>query len=174
MAKHRKIEPKKISMLATTGGLFATVLLAAGLFGASQIISSDKPEQSTPQPTEQIAIPAVATITGAVEPSPENGSMPAPKTNPTQSAPRGSTNSPRPVGPPGTGTPAPTVPPVVIPPVNADVEVPGLLSIEAKADLQKGLDVDLDARVGSLLSTEVDIEPTTLPTIVIDLPLLGE
>lgn len=49
MGRHSKVQPKKISLLATVGGLFATVLLAAGLFGVGSLIHSQHTEAKMPE-----------------------------------------------------------------------------------------------------------------------------
>jgi len=46
MGRHSKVQPKKISLLTTIGGLFATVLLAAGLFGVSSLIHHEPKAQA--------------------------------------------------------------------------------------------------------------------------------
>lgn len=134
MGKHRKIQPKRISMLATTGGLFATVLLAAGLFGAAQIITSDRPHNETP--AKEIIVPVVPEINRT------NGTINTPEERTQETAtqiPQPTTKQiPRSKQTPGTAIPGPTVPPAVIAPPTARVETP-VVDVEVNAQPLIGL-----------------------------------
>lgn len=167
--RHRKPTPKKISFLGSTAGAFGALLIAGGIFAATQVIDGANPHEQTPkvaphQQIEQIdirsasgaldfVINGTSSATGTVAPS---GVIPSAQV--TATAP----NVPGPA----------TLPTVVIPPLapnvaaSADVRVPPI-------DVEAGVDIDVSAKVpllGPAVNTVGDVarsvvEPITDPVL---------
>jgi hypothetical protein len=58
MGKHSKIQPKKFSFLSSTAGLFGALVIAGGIFVASQITAGDTTNKTNvPDKEQQISIP---------------------------------------------------------------------------------------------------------------------
>lgn len=167
MGKHRKTEPKQISMLATTGGLFATILLAAGLFGAAQIITSDKPQ--APSPGKEVTLPEMPEVKQAngviITERDSNNSQRVPA-QPTKQIPSAKQS-------PGTATPPVVVIPTQpqpqlpqVPPVRVRVTVPPVIDAEVNAQPLIGLVNDTVDETTDLVGDVVKDTTSTVKSIL--------
>jgi len=179
MGRHRLPEQKKLSFIASSGGLLGGLALTVILLATTGVITSDDPDTAGPPGTR---IPEV--IEQDRNGGTGNSSTPqiASTTQPTDQAPETSRQSQEPVRPPNDSTHRPVpdlpepplvpLPPITepIPPVRGDVEVPGIADIDLDIDTRKGLDVDLDIDVPLLKPVTDTVK--TIPDLINK--LLGE
>lgn len=148
MGRHSKPNPKKISFLGSTAGAFGALLVAGGIFAATQILDGPEPNVKSPEQAEVEPV-KITPMSGALD-TVING----PSATPDVVTP----NIPGPATPPTV-----VIPPVVVPPVRADVNA--RVSVPPVIDTEVGVDIDLGGDVPLLgPATEVArsaVEPLT-------------